>query len=58
MFLNEVMVKKPEEDSDVFHLSHIDRVYNLRCHSQNDRYTLLKTYMHLGAFLDPYEAKI
>lgn len=38
VFLNEVMVKKPtEEDGDVFHLSHIDRVYNLRCHSQNDR---------------------
>ena len=41
MFLNEVMVKKPEEEkNDVFHLSHIDGVYNLRCHSQYDRYEL------------------
>ena len=37
VFLNEVMVKKPADEDDVFQVSLIERVYNLRCHSQNDR---------------------
>ena len=58
MFLNEVMVKKPEEEkSDVFHLSHIDGVYNLRCHSQYDRYEIRFNAPDLDIFLNSKRMK-
>ncbi|XP_052810185.1 intersectin-1-like isoform X6 [Mya arenaria] len=38
IFLNEVMIKDPNpDDPDAFTISHVDRVYNLRCHSHTDR---------------------
>ncbi|KAK3098160.1 hypothetical protein FSP39_016770 [Pinctada imbricata] len=39
IFLNEVAVKKVEDDSDpfMFHIAHIDRVYNLKCPNQTER---------------------
>ena len=38
VFLNEVMIKKSENpDDDSFIVSHIDRVFHLRCNSKSDR---------------------
>jgi len=38
VFLNEVMIKDPSpEEPDSFTISHIDRVYNLRCNNQTER---------------------
>ena len=40
IFLNEVMIKKPADDSDsqVFHLHHVDRIYSLKAVSNTERY--------------------
>jgi len=41
------MIKDPSmEDVEMFTISHIDRVYNLRCHSQMERDTWVR---HLRA---------
>ncbi|KAH3726729.1 hypothetical protein DPMN_052598, partial [Dreissena polymorpha] len=38
VFLNEVMIKDPpSDDPEGFTISHIDRVYTLRCNTQSDR---------------------
>ncbi len=36
------MIKKSADDKEAFSVAHIDRLYNLRCHSHSERDTWVK----------------